>query len=139
MTIVEAIRDYVLKCPFLDELARVGIDYQDPNPINYAIQVNPAIPTKKIYSDGMKEKQVIFDFIVTGFYGLEWRDNIENNNFFERFIDWIEENNDKGILPEVDSNKEPLRIEILTNGYIFEEESDKAKYLIQLSFNYLSY
>ncbi len=136
---IKALRDYFNACPFLDEFARIGVDYAYPEPTNYAIQVSPGVPVKKIYSDGMKEKQLLFDFISTGFFGMEWQTNTANHEFYEKFSNWIEDNNKKGVLPELDEGKTALEIQTKTNGYIFEEGEDKAKYMIQLSLNYLTY
>lgn len=133
MRIIESIREYFKKCPLLDEEARISVDYIGVDAIEYAIYSEPIDPIYKKYVDGGSLKQFGFTFTTISFYSAEIMQQLENSHFFEDFQKWIEENNKNYILPEIEG---AIRIDILSNGFLLDAGSDKAKYQIQLKLIY---
>lgn len=130
---IKAIRSYFDKCPLLDSEARINIDYIGTDAIEYAIYSEPIDPIYKKYVDGGMIKQFGFTFTTLNYYSAELMQQLENSGFYEEFQRWIEDNNEKGVLPDVHG---ALKIEILTNGYLIDAEIDQARYQIQLKLIY---
>lgn len=134
MKIIEAIRQYFNECPLLDENARINIDYIGLEAIEYAIYSEPIEPIYKKYVDGGSIKQFGFTFTTVNYYSPELAIQIENSGFYDEFNKWIEDNNKKDILPKVNG---AIEIEILTNGFLLDVDTDKAKYQIQMKLIYM--
>lgn len=129
--IIEALRNYFLKCPILDELARINVDYLGVEPTNYTIDGVPIDTTVKTYVDGGKIKQFAFVFASREYYGADTIQNIENSGFYEKLTQWLEEQTKIKNLPILDGNKEALSIETVTSGYLFSADEDSARYQLQ--------
>lgn len=140
MTIVESIRNFIKKCPYLEEFEgaiRIGVDYLDKETTNYSIEKVPCNPIIKKYVDGSCKKQELFIFTSRESYGPDIINNLNNINFYENLVSWLEEKNRTGDLPILDGKREVEKIEILTNGYAFQTDIDKARYQIQLRLIYI--
>lgn len=140
MTIVESIRNFIKKCPYLEEFEgaiRIGVDYLDKETTNYSIEKVPCNPIIKKYVDGSCKKQELFIFTSRESYGPDIINNLNNINFYENLVSWLEEKNRNGDLPILDGKREVEKIEILTNGYAFQTDIDKARYQIQLRLIYI--
>lgn len=134
--IIEKVREYILKCPLLDELARLNVDYLGVEPVEYTIDSQPTTPVLKRYTDGGVLKQYVFVFGSREYYGSDVLQNLENSGFFERFAEWIEEQSEKGNLPQLEGNKQAISMEVLTSGYLFSASEDNARYQIQMRLIY---
>ena len=129
--IIDKIREYFLQCPLLDEPARLNVDYLGVEPVEYTIDSQPTTPVLKRYTDGGALKQYTFVFGSREYYGADVLQNIENSGFFEKFAEWVEEQSEKGNLPELGDNKKAISMEVLTSGYLFGASEDSARYQIQ--------
>lgn len=134
--IIEKIREYFLNCPILDEYARLNIDFLGVEPTQYTIEGQPVNPVIQKYVDGGALKQYVFVFGSREYYGADVLQNIENSGFFERFAEWVEEQSEKGNLPELEGNKQAISMEVLTSGYLFSASEDNARYQIQMRLIY---
>ena len=133
--IVECIRNYILRFPELkDGYLLVGI--LGDKPIEYTIETVPCEPVIRKYTDGSCMKQFLFIFASREFFSKDVAQNIENLGFYEKFEEWIKEQNDEGILPDLGEGREPVSIEVLTGGYAFEADTNTAQYQIQLRLTY---
>lgn len=143
MRIIEVLRNYIKTCPYLEEFngaVRVRVDFtNNKEATTYTIEEGiTSQPIIKRYVDGSTLRQYLFNFMSVEAYGADIQQNINNVGFYEDFSQWIEENSNNGILPELSSNKKTKSIEVLTNGYIFEnaDDSSTARYMIQLRLLY---
>lgn len=137
--IINSIRDYIRTCPYLKEFfnaVKVNVDYLAEDPTSYSIEETPCEPIVKKYVDGSSVRQYEFVFCSRESYGPDVLQNIDNCGFYEDFANWIEEQNDLGNLPVLDSNKECKSIKCLTTGYAFQTDIDKARYQIQMRMTY---
>ena len=51
---------------------------------------------------------------------------------YERLEDWVEAQNDAGIVPLIKSkNKVPQRVELIASGYLQSEDGQTGRYQIQ--------
>ncbi|EHR1329371.1 chloramphenicol resistance protein [Clostridium perfringens] len=140
MTIIESIRNFIKKCPYLEEfegVVRIGVDYLDKESTTYSIEKVPCNPIIKKYVDGSCKKQELFIFSSRESYGQDVFNNLENINFYEKFAEWIEEMNVKGELPLIDNRRKAEKLEVTSNGYAFQTDVDKAQYQIQLKLIYI--
>lgn len=130
MSMMEAIRDYICTCPCLKD-GKIRVDYLGDSAREYTIDSVPTSEIVKTYVDGGTLRQLTFIFASREPYGSEARKNLENNGFYEDFATWLEEQDAAGIYPDLGLDKIPQRIQALTCGYMFDGNTDNARYQIQ--------
>lgn len=139
MLIIESVRNFIKKCPQIktfDDAISININYLNEKLDTYSIEEVPVNPIVKRYVGGSTLRQKVFIFCSRNSYSEDVFNNINNSGFYEEFAEWIEEMNNKGELPELEGNKEAQKIEIITNGYAFATEVDKARYQIEFRLTY---
>lgn len=134
---IEKIKEYISNCPYLKEFVEINVNYLTDKvtaySVNESVGYNPIVSKDII---GNKECQFLFNFDAKLHWNDEVVNNINNSKFFENFRDWLEENDNNGIYPDVE-NIRPLSIEATTNGFLFLADSDEAIYRISCRFTYL--
>lgn len=133
MAIIEAVRDYILTCPLLKDLARINVDFLPEDANTYSIE---SVPTQTIIStdiDGSTTRQFNFVFASRLLYTPEIRNNIDNSGFYEDFENWLETNSENGVFPVLAEGLTPTKIEAISSGYLFDIAGDltDARYQIQ--------
>lgn len=142
MTIIESVRKYILECPFLDDLAKVNVNFLPKDSNNYSIEEMPSQNQNgnivKTYIDGSTDREFNFVFACIFDYSEDLQTNIENSGFFENFQEWIEDNDLNEIYPKLKDGLKPYSIAVTTTGYLFyvPEKMDRAIYQIQLKLLY---
>lgn len=137
--IINALRNYIRTCPHLDTFnnaIRININYLEPNTDTYSIEEVPIEPILKRYINGDSIRQYAFIFTSREPYGIDVLQNIDNSGFYERFADWIENQNYNEIFPLLDNGLEPLEIKVTSTGYAFAVTDDTAQFQIQLRLKY---
>lgn len=137
--IIKALRDYIRTCPHLDTFnnaIKVNVNYLEPDADTYSIEEVPIEPVLKKYVNGDSIRQYAFIFTSREPYGVDVLQNIDNSGFYEKFADWIEDNNNKDILPLLDNGLEPLEIMVTSTGYAFAVTENTAQFQIQLRLKY---
>lgn len=137
--IIKALRDYIRTCPHLDTFnnaIRVNVNYLEPEADTYSIEEVPIEPIVKKYVNGDSIRQYAFIFTSREPYGIDVLQNIDNSGFYEKFADWIENQNDNERLPLLDNGLEPLEIKVTSTGYAFAVTEDTAQFQIQLRLKY---
>ena len=138
MSVIESVKNYIMTCPYLAELARVNVDFLPDDPNTYSVEETPTNTIIRTYLDGSSERQFVFVFASRLYYSDEIRNNIDNSGFFEKFEKWLEENQAKGNLPELPEKMTASSIEINSNGYLYGIDNNMAyaRYQIQLRLLY---
>ena len=133
MKIIESVKNFILTCPYLTELAAVNVDFLPDSPDTYSIEEVPTNSVIKTYLDGSQERQYVFVFASRFHYSDETKNNIENSGFYEDFSDWLDEQTQNGILPIMRDGLTPTKIEAISSGYLFDISGDlsNARYQIQ--------
>ncbi len=133
MKIIESVKNFILTCPHLVELAAVNVDFLPDSPDTYSIEEVPVNSVLQTYLDGSQEKQFVFVFASRFYYSDEIRNNIENSGFYEAFSDWLDEQTEKGNFPVMRDGLTPSKIEAISSGYLFDVSGDlsNARYQIQ--------
>lgn len=133
MSIIQSVREYLMKCPYIDDLSRINVDFLPEDPTTYSIEQTPSEPIVKKYLDGTTDRQFTFVFACRMYYSDELINNINNSGFFERFQDWLFENSEDGILPELEDGLIPNKIEAISSGYLYDISGNltNARYQVQ--------
>ena len=135
-TVIESIREYFDSCPLLKADAKLNLDYLGLEEVEYGIYSEPVNPVIKKYVDGDELKQHTFVFAVKNLMSDSYITQLENISFFDRFIQWVEQNNKQRKLPQLEGKRQAQRLEILTNGYLIAQDEGKAQYQIQMRLIY---
>lgn len=133
---IEKIREYFLGCPLIDEESQINVDYLGIEAVEYTIDSVPADPILKQYVDGGALKQFVFVFGSREYYNAQVTQNIANSGFYQEFSEWVNNENKQGNLPDLSGGKEPIKIEVISQGYLFDASEDNARYQIQLRLTY---
>jgi hypothetical protein len=133
MKIIESVKNFILTCPHLAELAAVNVDFLPDSPDTYSLEEVPTNSVIQTYLDGSQERQFVFVFASRFYYSDETRNNIENCGFYEDFSDWLDEQTKIGNFPVMRDGLTPSKIEAMSSGYLFDVSGDlsNARYQIQ--------
>lgn len=134
--IIEEIRRFMRTCPYLNGNKRINVDFLPDKAIEYTIDAVPSQTLVKRYADGGKVKQFVFTFASKEKYGPEVIVNMENNGFYEKVSNWIENESENNNLPNLNDEKESMYMEVLDSGYLFQADENKARYQMQLRLVY---
>ncbi|MCZ0647465.1 hypothetical protein OZZ18_11210 [[Ruminococcus] gnavus] len=127
--LIDNVRSYILTCPFLSD-GRVNVDYIGTD-MGYSVDPLPCDPIIQKYMDGGAKKQFQFAFTSQEEYDQDARINIENSGFFQSFEEWLEQQSFNDNLPKLEEKKNPISIETLNSGYLYDINEEKAKYRIE--------
>ena len=134
---IEEIKNYIAECPYLDDFIASNVNYLVDKVNAYSINENASYnPVINEDWTGNKEMQFLFSFDAKLHWNEEIKNNINNSLFFEKFKNWLEENDNKGIYPKTDLKIIPISIGAITNGYIYATNADEAIYRISCRFTY---
>lgn len=130
---IDEVRDYMSKCPYLKEYAELNIEYLvdkiNVGSINENAGYNPILNQ---FLSG-SERQFLFTFDSKLHWNEDIQNNIDNSKIFENIRNWLETNNKNKIYPNI---KGIYEIGATTNGYIFATNANEAIYRIQCYLNY---
>lgn len=130
-SIIESVVAYFMACPLLkDGVFRT--DALGTDAIEYAIQTSSFDPVISKFVDGTSYRQYQFYFTSMEYYDMDRVQEIENSAFYERFAQWIEEQNKAGNLPALPEGMEADEIRVQSPGYVFDIAMQNARYQIPL-------
>ena len=127
--LIDSVRSFILTCPLLSD-GRVNVDYIGTD-MGYSVDPLPCDPIIQRYMDGGAKKQFQFAFTSQEEYDQDARINIENSGFFQSFEEWLEQQSFNDNLPELGEKKNPISIETLNSGYLYDMNAENAKYRIE--------
>lgn len=134
---ITKLRDYLFN--IIDTLIADNDEYQintnmlsnDIN--NYSIDKIPTQTTVERWITGIEIHRDVFSFRSRMAYSQDVINNLSNIGFFEDFEAKIYNNNEKGILPEIDGIE---KIECLNCGTMNFAETNTAEFDIQIQITY---
>lgn len=131
--ITEKVRDYISGCPYIQDLLNVDylVDKVKAYTINEQASYNPVVNK---WITGHQECVYRFNLDCKFHWTDELENNIENSNFFEHFSNWIRDKDLKKEYPQIEYKV--TKLEVLTNGYIFDTDSGQAIYRISVAMFY---
>lgn len=127
---LDGVKKYLKECPLLKG---GGINIEAlTEPVKYSIEVMMVKPVIKNYADGASQRQYVFQFCSKEQMSDAGLKNLENAQFYEKFSDWVEEQNSKNNLPKFPEGKTAQSVEILTQGVLMSETGTTGRYAIQM-------
>ena len=136
MSIIQSIRSFIAQCPLLED-GKLNIDYLGVEPLEYSIDSIPCETIIKKYVDGSEIRQYEFVFASRQAFGSDVWQNLANSDFYEKFADCIDSQNYNENFPDLESQyRTPQSVEVTSSGYVFELDTDNARYQIQLRLTY---
>lgn len=79
-----------------------------------------------------RKKQFQFAFTSKEQYDEDARINIENSGFYQAFEEWMEQQTEKGEMPNLPNEKQhPYELETLNSGYLYDAQGEYAQYRIE--------
>ena len=129
MSVIKAIRDYLLTCPYLSQ-QNINIDYLGNEAREYSIDKIPCEPIVKQYIDGSSIQQYLFVITSIEAYSKDYIGNQKNIEFYEMFEKWLQTQNTNKNFPNL--QEEVYGIEIIENSSQITRETNTAKYQIKL-------
>lgn len=136
MTVIESVRIFLNTCPLLDG-DRLNVDFLPPDGATYSVDVVATKPVVKFYLDGSTQRQFLFALATRAYYGTVIRQQIDNLGFFEDFTAWLEAQHRNRNFPNLGDGKTGQKLEVVTSGYIFDPQTDTARYQIQCRLIYV--
>ena len=131
---VEKLKEYFLEhVQLASEFKNILVDFLGEEATTYTIEPIPVETIVRPYSDGGSLRQFVFQFGSREYYDNGVAQNIDNLDFYDKFQDEIEYNNNHGILPNIEGIQS---IECTTGGVLDGAESGTAKYIIQMKVKY---
>ena len=127
---IEEIRDFIEKCPLLKK-GKVNVDYIKDKPQSYSVDETPIETILNSFTDGGSRRQIQFNFSIHASFNI--LENIKNSKFCDDFLDWIEEQDKKDNLPDIEGAE---RIKG-NRGTILQTTETTAIYVIPLQFIYV--
>lgn len=134
-SIIEGITNFFMTCPLLqDGVFRVNA--LGDQAIEYNIETGVFNPILKRYVNGDTERQYQFNFMSREYYDMDRIQNIQSCDFYEKFADWVEEQDRLGNFPAMPEKCKPRSLSVLSSGYIMGVTMRNARYQIQLQLTY---
>lgn len=133
MSVIQAVRDYLLTCPYLSQ-ENINIDYLGSEAKEYSIDKISCEPIVRQYIDGSSIRQYQFALTSVESYSNDYSVNQKNIEFYEMFENWVHEQNAISNFPDL--QEEVYAIEIIENSCLITKEINTAKYQVKIRIIY---
>lgn len=124
-----------MECPLLKE-GVFRMDALGEEAVEYTIETGMFDPIIKKYIDGSSVRQYQFSFASREFYSMDRIQNMRNICFYEKLAEWVEDQSRKENLPDMPEGMYPRELEVMAQGYIFNNTMVSARYQIPLRLLY---
>lgn len=137
MNVIEALKDYFKTYPEL-ETKTIFVNFLKEEGSSFSIVPSPVQPLTITNIDGSYEKRFAFQLAGRFAYSKELAMNIKNSNFFQELEEWIIDNNENDILPDLGDEYQALSLRVTSNGYLMGISPDgrTGQYQINLELTY---
>lgn len=136
-TIIRALFNWFDQADVLSTDYDLTVDNLGEEAQQYCIEVVPCQPVLKKYADGSSKNQYLFIFASREYYSEDECNNMNNLEFYEKLEGWIERQNLNDKLPELPDGYTPQSVEVLSSGYVMDNNTKTARYQIQCRLKYI--
>ena len=136
-TIIQALFKWFEACNILSTDSELNVDYLGEDAQQYCIEVVPCKPVITKYADGSSKNQYLFIFASREYYSEDECNNMKNLEFYEKLEGWIEKQSLSDNLPQLPSGHVSLSVEVLSSGYVMDNDTKTARYQIQCRLKYI--
>ena len=133
MNVIEALKSYFNTYPEL-ETKTIFVNFLKEKGSSFSIIPSPVQPLTVTNIDGSYTKRFAFQLVGRFNYSEETKMNIRNSNFFQELEEWVIDNNENDILPELGEGYEPLALRVTSNGYLMGISPDGKTGQYQINF-----
>ena len=119
-----------------EEIKQINANMLSNEIDNYSLDKIPTQTTVEQWIIGPAVKKDVYSFRSRVAYSQDVINNMNNIGFFEKFERIIKENNDNGILPDIENIES---IQCLNCGTLNHAETNTAEFNIQLQVTYREY
>ena len=107
--ILDSIRNFIMACPYLKTIdSGVNVNYLSDQADTYSINQEPDEIIIKKYVNGDTLREYNFILVSKEIYTDDVMKNIKISSFYEEFLDWLEEQTNKGNLPNLGENEKVI-------------------------------
>lgn len=135
-SIIEGLTDYFMNCPLLKN-GTFHVNALSDRGIGYTLETGIFTPIVRYYVNGDTDRIYQFNFSSREYYSLDRLQNIGVSAFYEKFAEWVEEQNKIGNYPEMPEGCYPQQLSVLSPGYLYDATMKSARYQIQLQLDYI--
>lgn len=136
-TRIAKLGDYLLNIidTIIEEVSPlINADWLSNEINNYSLDKIPTVSTVEKWVLGVSIHKDVYNFRCRFPYSSDRIDNLKNIGFFEMFENTIKDNNEKGVLPNIDGIQE---IECLNCGTMRSNTTNTAEFYIQIQIKYI--
>lgn len=134
--ILDEVKKYFEKnCPLL-EGKKLSANSLGEKAHSCTLEVAPSPSLIQRYPDGGSLRQFVFVLATREYFDRQVQEQLKVNEFYEKFAEWLEKQNDAGNFPALGEGKRAVGWEVLSAGYLYDVEMPKARYQIQLRLIY---
>jgi len=127
---IEGLKKYLLTYMELETDAPVWVGYLGAIPTQYSIFPMPGDKIIETYVDGSSLREFPFSFQSVESTSDELT-RMDSIGFFEEFGQWLEDQSNLGVLPELPTGKTAVEIKATNWGFLYEQgQSDSGIYQI---------
>ncbi len=137
MNLVESLKNYFNTYQGLQE-ETIFVNFLKEKGSSFSIIPSPTQPVTRYNIDGTFEKRFTFSLVGRFNYSQEIRMNIENSSFFQDLEEWLINNNEQDIYPDLGDGYRALGISVISNGYLLGISPDgkTGQYEIRFELQY---
>lgn len=137
MNLVESLKNYFNTYQGLQE-ETIFVNFLKEKGSSFSIIPSPTQPVTRYNIDGTYEKRFTFSLVGRFNYSQEIRMNIENSSFFQELEEWLINNNEQDIYPDLGDGYRALGISVISNGYLLGISPDgkTGQYEIRFELQY---
>ena len=135
-SIAQGIVDFFMACPLLKDGAFRVDSLGGHAKVEYTLEFGLYNPISQTYINGDTERIVQFNFGSREYYSLDRLNNIANSEFYEKFANWVEEQERNENYPKMPEKCTPRMLEVLSPGFVYSTDMNSARYQIQLRLTY---
>lgn len=136
MSILEAIKTYMLTLPLLENDTLFFSDHSTGREVQYSIIQSPG--TRVLDEDLAGNQDCQYTFAFQSIEStLDELQRFANVNFYEELEAWFISQSNSNILPTLSAKQHPEKIETLAWGYLMQEETGTGVYQVQCRLLYI--
>ena len=137
MNLVESLKNYFNTYQGLQE-ETIFVNFLKEKGSSFSIIPSPTQPVTRYNIDSTYEKRFTFSLVGRFNYSQEIRMNIENSSFFQDLEEWLINNNEQDIYPDLGDGYRALGISVISNGYLsgISPDGKTGQYEIRFELQY---
>ena len=136
-TIIRALYTWFEGCELISKNVPINVDLLGEDAQRYCLEVVPCAPILQKYTDSSSKNQYLFIFASREYFSEDECNNMRNLEFYENLENWIEQQNKLGRLPQLPKGDTSLSVEVLSSGYVMDNDTKTARYQIQCRLKYI--